>query len=111
MSHDRFENQFLAEIFKHDRLKELQSKAGRKGLRGDEVFEFMYLDRKELKEELELSKNANKELKKLLERFCIKSNGVSIFARSDFRGIERAKKDIMNLYDFQCEVESVLKKI
>ena len=45
---DRFERQFANLFVGHTRLKELQNKATTKGLRGEEVYEFIALDRREL---------------------------------------------------------------
>lgn len=53
----------------------------------------------------------NEKLRNLLRKFCTKSNGVSIFARSDIRSVAKAKENIMNMYEFQCEVEKYLKEI
>lgn len=63
-------------------------------------------------EELEMMqlKEENESLRELLRRFCIKSNGVSIYARSDWRSSDRVKEDIMKMYEFQCEVEQLLNK-
>ena len=65
-----FENIILGKYFKNSRLKELQSKSSKKGLRGDEVFEFIYLDRQEListhKDQVKLLESRNKTQEKLL---------------------------------------------
>lgn len=53
----------------------------------------------------------NKILKKLLERFCVKSNGVSIFARANWKSVEKHKKDVMSLYRFQCVCEGYLREL
>jgi len=53
MDDEKFERKILGLHFKSDRLKELQDKAKNNGLRGDEVFEFIHLDRKELVDLLE----------------------------------------------------------
>ena len=54
---ERFERQFLNVSYKNDKLKALQEKARTKGLKGDEVFEFICLDRREiLKEKRDLKR-------------------------------------------------------
>lgn len=48
-----FERKVLGIFSENDRLKELQEKAHSKGLKGDEVYEFIWLDRKELQNKLD----------------------------------------------------------
>lgn len=57
---NEFERKFIGQFFSGDRLQELQKKAVDKGLRGDEVYEFIMLDRKNLSDEI-------KELRKEVE--------------------------------------------
>ena len=57
---ERFERQFLNVSYKNDKLKALQEKARAKGLKSDEVFDFICLDRRELLEE-------NRDLKRKLD--------------------------------------------
>lgn len=69
---DKFERLILGIYFENDRLKELQLKAQKKGLRGDDVFEFIHLDRVELTKKItqlqtELTKK-DEEIKKLKEK-------------------------------------------
>ena len=59
----RFERLIHGLSFQDERLNELQKKSVTKGLRGDEVFEFICLDRKELLDKIDaLEKNLAKVL-------------------------------------------------
>ena len=62
--HDsRFEVMLLAIPTNNSRLKELQNKSVKHGLRGDEVFEFIHLDRLDLTKEIESLKSEVNKLK------------------------------------------------
>jgi hypothetical protein len=50
----------------------------------------------------------NKKLKELVERFCIKSNGISTFVRVDWMSEKNVKEKIWEMYNFQCECEEIL---
>lgn len=68
-----FENKVLGIFTEDSRLKQLQEKMRTKGLRGDEVYEFIHLDRKELSDKIK-SLEEHVELKlysrRKLERAC-----------------------------------------
>lgn len=68
------------------------------------AFNELDIENKQLKEE-------NKNLNYIVDRYTTKSNGLSMY----FRGLfdldlpkirSRIRKDLSNLYDFQCKVES-----
>jgi hypothetical protein len=52
----------------------------------------------------------NSQLREIIERFCTKSNGLSVYARSEAYHQNKVPKEltekIFNLYDYQCEIES-----
>lgn len=52
----------------------------------------------------------NQKLQGLLERFCTKSNGLSMAFRCDWKysKLEDIKNDLRAMYNFQCEVEKIL---
>ncbi len=72
---EKFERKILGLHFKNNRLKELQEKANSKGLRGDEVFELIHLDRYELKQQL---KEVNELLDNIDEYSVLKDVGEAI---------------------------------
>ncbi len=63
----KFERLILGIYFKNDRLKELQKKSKDKGLKGDEVFEFIHLDRMELIDKTEQQSKTIAKLREALE--------------------------------------------
>lgn len=83
-------------------LKEMEE--ARLSLKTSEKFEVMQHKIDELEKQ-------NKILENLLERFCVKSNGVSMFARADWKSVEKHKKDVMSLYRFQCVCEDYLREL
>lgn len=56
----------------------------------------------------------NLRLRHLLEKFCTKSNGLSVYARSEAYHQNQLPKDlterIMGLYNYQCDVEEALSR-
>lgn len=66
---EKFESKILGVSFKDSRLRELREKAVKKGLKGDEIFEFIYLDRRDLTDEINKLKQEKRILIKRLENY------------------------------------------
>lgn len=53
----------------------------------------------------------NEALRKIIDKFIVKSNGLSMFVRSDIFGksnLPKLDEQIWALYNYQCEVEDML---
>lgn len=70
MEEGKFERMILGMYVEGDRLKELQKKALNKGLRGDEVYEFIHLDRYELVQKISKLEKQIDKVAEVFERVC-----------------------------------------
>ncbi len=107
MKEDKFERLILGIPTKDERLRELQVKAKEKGLRGDEVFEFIHLDRKELTKKIERLKFRNQNYLSELSRTAV-THATEVQELRDMLMLCRGH--LMNYLD-KCKAENCNQKV
>ncbi len=100
---EKFERLILGISFEQGRLKELQEKSVKKGLKGDEVFEFIYLDRRELSEKVDKLEKENKELVRVLRFYADGMN----YTLDDYRGVSGEMMSRVVLYGDSTEINDI----